>query len=143
MYSIWILAAGEPASENTEVLTMEQVEQKTQTMTQAPDSPPAGDLTDKPGTAKPNSWVQILPFVVIFAVMYLLLFRGPRRKQQEHQKMVSSLKKNDRVRTIGGIYGTVIEVRPDDIILKIDENNNTKIHVIPSAIGTVLSEEKK
>ncbi len=143
MYSIWILAAGEPASENTEVLTMEQVEQKTQTMTQAPDSPPAGDLTDKPGAAKPNPWVQILPLVVIFAVMYLLLFRGPRRKQQEHQKMVSSLKKNDRVRTIGGIYGTVIEVRPDDIILKIDENNNTKIHVIPSAIGTVLSEEKK
>jgi preprotein translocase subunit YajC len=143
MHSIWILAAGEPAAENTEVVTMEPADQKTQTMTGAPDSPPTGGPEDGTGTAKPNPWLQMLPFIVIIVVMYLLLFRGPRRKQQEHQKMVSSLKKNDRVRTIGGIYGTVVEVRQDDIILKIDENTNTKIHIIPSAIGTVLSEEKK
>jgi preprotein translocase subunit YajC len=143
MNSIWILAAGEPAAENTEVVTMEQAEQTTQTMTQAPATPPTGGAAEGTGTAKPNPWLQMLPFIVIIIAMYLLLFRGPRRKQQEHQKMVSSLKKNDRVRTIGGIYGTVVDVRQDDIVLKIDENNNTKIHIIPSAIGAVLSEEKK
>ena len=56
--------------------------------------------------------------------------------------MVSSLKNNDRVRTIGGIFGTVLDVRDDEIILKIDEATNTKIRVIPSAIATVLSNGK-
>lgn len=56
--------------------------------------------------------------------------------------MMQSLQKNDRVRTIGGIYGTIVEVRDDEIVLKVDESNNTKIKISPSAIGTSLSEEK-
>jgi len=80
------------------------------------------------------------PFFAVLIVIYFFMLRGPKRKQQEHQKMVQSLKKNDRVRTIGGILGTVIDVRGDDITLKIDESNNTKIHVIPSAIAAVLTD---
>jgi len=57
--------------------------------------------------------------------------------------MVASLKKNDRVRTIGGILGTIIDVRDDEIVLKIDEANNTKIRIIPSAVAQVLTDEKK
>jgi len=53
------------------------------------------------------------------------------------------LKKNDRVRTIGGILGVVLDVRDDEIVLKIDEANNTKIRVIPSAIATVIGDDKK
>jgi preprotein translocase subunit YajC len=75
-------------------------------------------------------------------VMYLLLFRGPRKKQQQHKQMVQSLKKNDRVRTIGGIMGTVVDVKDDEITLKVDESNNTKIKVASSAIGKNLSEDK-
>jgi preprotein translocase subunit YajC len=55
--------------------------------------------------------------------------------------MVQSLKKNDRVRTIGGILGTVMDVRDDEIVLKIDEATNTKMRVIPAAIATVLSDK--
>jgi len=53
--------------------------------------------------------------------------------------MVQSLKKNDRVRTIGGILGTVIDVKDDEIILKVDESNNTKIRIAVGAISKVLS----
>lgn len=143
MKSIWMLAGAEPAQESPEVITMEPADQQQQqtaaTKEGANGTPEPTEETEKtPG----NPLMQLLPFILIFVVMYLLLFRGPRKKQQEHQKMVSSLKKNDRVRTIGGIYGTVVDVRQDDIVLKIDESTNTKIHVIPSAIGTVLSDEK-
>ena len=75
--------------------------------------------------------------------MYMLLFRGPKKKQQKHKQMVQELKKNDRIRTIGGILGTVIDVKDDEITIKIDEANNTKIKIIPGAIGTVLSDEVK
>ncbi|MFA5423560.1 MAG: preprotein translocase subunit YajC [Phycisphaerae bacterium] len=78
----------------------------------------------------------------VMVVFLIMMFRGPRKKQQEHRKMVQSLQKNDRVRTIGGIYGTVVDVRDDEIVLKIDESTNTKIKITPSAIGTKISEEK-
>jgi len=142
MKSIWMLAAAEPTAEQTEVITAQpQGENKPETVISDKNgSPNPPDGSESP---RPNPWVQLLPLFILLIVMYLLLFRGPRRKQQEHQKMVSSLKKNDRVRTVGGIYGTVVEVRPDEIILKVDESANTKIRVIPSAIATVISDEKK
>lgn len=56
--------------------------------------------------------------------------------------MVASLQRNDRVRTIGGILGTVVDVRDDEIVLKVDESNNTKIRISPNAIGARVSEDK-
>ncbi len=83
----------------------------------------------------------ILMMALIFVVMYMVLLRGPRKQQQQQKQMVQSLKKNDRVRTIGGIYGTVMDVKGDEVVLKIDEATNTKIHVSVSAIGKNLSQD--
>jgi len=55
--------------------------------------------------------------------------------------MVQSLQKNDRVRTIGGIIGTVVDIKGDDVTLKVDQSTNTKIKVASSAIGKNLSKE--
>jgi preprotein translocase subunit YajC len=74
--------------------------------------------------------------------MYLILFRGPRKKQQRHKQMVQSLSKNDRIQTIGGIIGTVVDIKEDEITLKIDESNNTKIKILRSAIGKNMSKDK-
>ena len=79
--------------------------------------------------------------MAIFVIMYFILFREPRRKQKQHQKMVQSLKKNDKVRTIGGIMGTVVDIKGDEIVLKVDEANNTKVRVAASAIGRNLELE--
>ncbi len=97
------------------------------------------------GTEPPprNPWMQMLPFILIFVVMYLFLFRGPKKKQAAHKKMLSSLQKNDRVRTIGGILGTVIDIKDDEITLKVDESNNTKIKVTAGSITAVLSDRDR
>jgi len=55
--------------------------------------------------------------------------------------MIQSLERNDRVQTIGGIIGTVVDIKGDEVTLKIDESNNTKIKIAPSAIGKNLSKE--
>ncbi len=118
----------------------EPVEGGGQSTTQAPGSP-----NQPPSGATPRSssfWASLLPLLLIFVVMYVLLLRGPRKQQQQQKQMIQSLKKNDRVRTIGGIYGTVMEVRGDEVILKIDESNNTKIRISASAIGKNLSQEE-
>lgn len=138
----WMLASAEaPANETQQVISAEPVEQPTATVGTQADGSPAPTEPAKP--AQPNPWMQMLPFILILVVMYLFLFRGPRKKQQEHQRMVASLKKNDRVRTIGGILGTVMDVRDDEIVLKVDEATNTKIRVIPSAIATVIADNGK
>lgn len=56
--------------------------------------------------------------------------------------MVQSLEKNDKVRTIGGIIGTVVDIKDDEITLKVDEASNTKIRIASSAIGKNLSKDK-
>ena len=93
--------------------------------------------------ARPQAFGPLQIFlIVVMVIIVFMMFRGPRKKQAEHRKMMQSLKKNDRVRTIGGIYGTVVDVRDDEIVLKIDESNNTKMKISPNAIGTKLSEKE-
>jgi len=85
--------------------------------------------------------MQFIFLALMFVMMYFILFRGPRKKQQQHKQMVQSLAKNDKVRTIGGIIGTVVDVKGDEVILKVDESNNTKIRVSASAIGKNLTKD--
>jgi len=90
-----------------------------------------------------SSLMQFLPLILIFVVIYMFMLRGPRKQQQKHKQMVQTLSKNDRVRTIGGILGTVVEVRGEEVTLKVDETNNTKVRISTSAIGKNLSQEGK
>lgn len=80
---------------------------------------------------------------VLFVLMYFTMFRGPKKKQQEHKQMLQALKKNDRVRTVGGIFGTVMEVKDDEVVLKIDEATNTKIRVSNSAISLNMTKDSQ
>jgi len=88
-----------------------------------------------------GDYTTLLFLALMFVMMYFVLFRSPRKKQQEHKKMVDSLQKNDKVRTIGGIIGTVVDIKDDEITLKVDEATNTKIKVAASAIGKKLSKD--
>jgi preprotein translocase subunit YajC len=138
MENVWILAQAESNEAPSQIRS--EPGGGTGTTLQAPDSnAPAA------GGQRPTSFfsTQLIFLVLLFVVMYFLLFRGPRRQQQQHRQMVQSLKKNDRVRTIGGIFGTVIEVKGDEVVLKVDESNNTKLRVSTSAISKNLSEEGK
>ncbi|HPC82667.1 MAG TPA: preprotein translocase subunit YajC [Thermoanaerobaculaceae bacterium] len=80
-----------------------------------------------------NPIVQFLPFVVIFAIFYFLLIMPMRKRQKKHQEMLSKLSKGDRVVTSGGIFGTVVEVQGDRVILRVADN--VKLEVAISAIA--------
>jgi len=142
MNNMWILAdAAEAANDEAEVITMEETSTEGELATTQQDGSNGAETNDTTTPPSKNQIMTFLPLILIFAVMYLFMFRGPKKKQQEHKKMVSSLSKNDRVRTIGGIFGTVLDVRDDEIVLKIDESTNTKMRISPQAIATVLTEK--
>lgn len=86
--------------------------------------------------------IQTMIFMgLMFVMLYFIMFRGPRKKQQKHTQMVKSLSKNDRVQTIGGIIATVLDVKDNEITLKIDEANNTKIKVTPGSIARKITKD--
>lgn len=85
-----------------------------------------------------------LGIVPLFALLILFIWfssRSRRRQEKQKQDMLSAMKRGDRVQTIGGILGNVVEVRDDRILLKVDESNNTKVWFARSAIHRVLGEE--
>lgn len=134
MNTMWILA-------EAEVITMEETSTEGQLATTLqPDGSEKTGTEDGTGTKPPMNNMFLFIMLPLLLVYMFFMFRGPKKKQQEHKKMVSSMAKNDRVRTIGGIFGTVLDVRDDEIVLKIDESTNTKIKVSPQAIATVLKD---
>jgi len=137
MSKVWILAQNEaPSSITAEPVAGENTPETTTTVASDPNGT-GGTTGGRGGFGTYN-----LVFLgLMFVIMYFILFRGPRKKQQEHKKMVQTLSKNDKVRTIGGIIGTVVDVKDDEITLKVDESNNTKIKVLPSAIGRNVTKE--
>lgn len=139
MESIFILAEAGDSSE-TGGITAEPLDQTGETTT----------ITTEPGQPTdqlPQETVQKSPIPtwaimgLMLVMLYFVMFRGPRKKQQQHTQMVKSLSKNDRVQTIGGIIGTVLDIKDDEITLKIDEANNTKIKVTPGSIGKKITKD--
>lgn len=101
-------------------------------------SAPAGGKgpQDACGGGMSNPWF----FFVLMAVMILMyVWMGRSRKKQEQQRkqLLSSLKKGDKITTIGGIIGTVIEVRENEVTVKTDETNNVRMKFARWAIRDV------
>jgi preprotein translocase subunit YajC len=68
-----------------------------------------------------------VPFLLIFVLFYLLLILPQQRRQKKHRAMLEALKKNDKVATTGGIYGTVMSLSKDMVTLEIAPNVRIKI----------------
>ena len=80
-----------------------------------------------------------LPILIMFAAMYFLLIAPQRKKQKQHQKMVSELSSGADVLTSGGIYGTITNVKDDRFVLRIAEG--TKIEITKNSIASVISND--
>ena len=137
MNNLWILAQAE-SGQGPSGISSEPVTKEGEAGTLVPDSNALGTSPKRPGF---GGHFNLILLGLMFVVFYFLLFKGPRKKQQQLKQMVQSLQKNDRVRTIGGIIGTVVDIKGDEITLKVDESTNTKIKVASSAIGKNMSKE--
>ena len=89
----------------------------------------------------PAALMNFLPLIAIIAIFYFLIIRPQNKKQKETQKMLSALKKGDKIVTIGGIHGTIQTVRENTVIIRVDEN--TKLEFSRSAISSVVSQAKE
>lgn len=100
----------------------------------------------QPGTAA-GLFGMLWPIAAMFVVLYFLLIRPQQKRQKTRTNMLNALKKGDKVTTIGGLHGTIMEITDDTVILRV--NDSTKLTFDRSAINAVTqasaapAEEKK
>src|SRR5688572_19379238 len=82
--------------------------------------------------------LQLLQFVPIFLILYLLLIRPQQQRQKKTNEMLKGLKKGDRVLTTGGIIGTVVGVDDSKVMLKIADD--VKVEFAKSAVSQVIDQ---
>jgi preprotein translocase subunit YajC len=85
-----------------------------------------------------------LPMILIGIFFYMMMLAPERRKRREHEQMLQNLKQNDRVVTVGGIAGSVVTASKDTeyVVIRVDENTNTRLRVLRSHIARVEIENK-
>ncbi len=90
------------------------------------------------GTAGASNWSFWIMMILIFVVMWFFMIRPQRKQQKELQKFREGLKKGDKIVTVGGIYGTVVEVKEKSLLIEVD--NNVKIRVDKNSVVKDYSE---
>lgn len=92
----------------------------------------------------PQSMSFFLPALLLAFLAFMLLSARSQKKreQRERDDMHNRMAKNDRVLTIGGVVGTVISVKDNEVVVKVDETTNTKMTFIKSAIQRILDDDQ-
>jgi preprotein translocase subunit YajC len=88
-----------------------------------------------------NLWFFPALMIALIAFMILTSRTQKKREQREREGMYARLAKNDRVLTVGGIIGTVVSLKDQEVVLKVDESTNTKMTFLKSAVQRILSED--
>ncbi|MFD2612597.1 preprotein translocase subunit YajC [Paenibacillus gansuensis] len=89
------------------------------------------------GSAAGGGLGMFIPLILMFAVFYFLLIRPQQKKQKQRNSMLSSIKKGDKVVTIGGMHGTVLEMNENTVVLRV--NDVTKLTFDRSAVNTIVT----
>ncbi len=94
--------------------------------TGAPPPPPGGD--------------NLFLFMVLPLILMMIAFSifGGRKEKKRRDALLASIKKHDRVRTIGGVIGSIVEVKSDTVVLKVDESSNIRMTFSRDAVQQVL-----
>ena len=88
--------------------------------------------------ADSNPLMSFLPMILIIVVFYFFMIRPQMKRQKELNAFRNSIAKGDKVVTTGGIYGKIVDIKDNTVLLQVDEN--VKIKVDKSAIVKDMSD---
>ena len=122
-------APAQPAKQETAA----PAQDATQATTEQPAKPETAAPQEEPGFF--SGLMGMLPMILIIVVMFYLMYRGQKKEQKRRQDMISSVTKGAKVVTIGGIHGTIYEVKEESFVITIAANTN--IEISKAAIASV------
>lgn len=88
-------------------------------------------------TGAGGGWITFAPLIVMVVLFYFLLIRPQQKRTKTRNMMLANLQKGDKVTTIGGLHGTIMEITDDIVVLRV--NDATKMTFDRSAINGVTS----
>ncbi len=80
----------------------------------------------------------LLPIILIFVIMYFLMIRPQQKKHREHQQMIQSLRRGDKVITSGGLYATVLNIKEKENVVVVKIADNVKVEIQRNSIAGLL-----
>jgi preprotein translocase subunit YajC len=102
-----------------------------------------GNTTAPQGGSPPMGSNLIFIMILLFGGMIVWSIFAQRRDRKKREAMLGQMRKHDRVQTIGGVIGSVVEVKENIVVLKVDESTNTRITFARSAVQQILEETDK
>ena len=82
--------------------------------------------------------MQVVPFILIFVIMYFLMIRPHQKRQKEHQEMIKNVRRGDQIVMSGGLIGKVVKVT-DDNEVELEIADNVRVRVTRASIADVRS----
>ena len=138
MKTIFLLAQDGQVQEVSEVVVDQASEVTTHTEQPADPEGAKEANTQKGGRSGWSMWIML---ALIFVVMWFFMIRPQKKQQKELQNFRDSLKKGDKVVTIGGIYGTVVEIKEATVLIEVD--NGVKMRVSKQALVKDFSDPQQ
>ena len=136
MKTFTLMQATGEVVENAPVTTSEVT---VETTTIQPD--PASATETEQAQQGGSPWTMWIMLALIFGVMYFFMIRPQKKQQKELQKFRDSLQKGDKVVTIGGVYGTVVEVKDATVLVEVD--NGVKVRFSKQALIKDFSDSQQ
>lgn len=84
-------------------------------------------MAPQPSDGAPNPLMTFMPLLIIIVIFYFFMIRPQMKRQKELRTFRDSLAKGDKVVTTGGIYGKIVEIKENAVIMQIDDNVNIKV----------------
>jgi preprotein translocase subunit YajC len=114
----------------------------------APDAtaPPGGATTPPAPAAKPaepNAIASLLPLPLIFVLFYFLMIRPQQQQEKKRKESLNLMEKNARVLTAAGMYGTVISVDKDTVLLRLGSDPGVKVECTKASIVRIIDDTKE
>jgi preprotein translocase subunit YajC len=89
-------------------------------------------------TATKNPMMSFLPLLIImFAIMYFLIIRPQKQKEKKRLEMISNVRKQDKIVTVGGVHGVVVSVKEKEVVIRVDDAKDVKLKIDKSAITSI------
>jgi preprotein translocase subunit YajC len=105
---------------------------------------PASGATGSDGGGAGGGFLMMAPILVLVLVYgYFLLYLPQKRVRQKQEQFMKNLKKNDRVQTIGGIVGTIVNIEPEGKVVTLKIDDNTRITFVRDAIQKRFDESSE
>lgn len=75
-----------------------------------------------------GGFAALLPLILLFVIFYFILIRPQQKRAKEHRRLLENLKKGDKVLTAGGLYGTIVNLEGNEVILQVADKVRIKVN---------------